>query len=147
MQIEEIAEVNEQENVRRFRRRELFVKTRSLGLRLIREGERIDEEEESLLYSSPRTDRVGVSGTRNPHFMEGRIAEHIDRKDSHETEKSRWMKMKAEAVSASENLPEKQKDVLRLRYIDCLTWTEIADRMGISDRWAYELARDALDSL
>lgn len=42
---------------------------------------------------------------------------------------------------------ETDRVILRLRYIECLTWGAIADRLGYSERQIYRLRKRALDNL
>ena len=50
--------------------------------------------------------------------------------------------------TAIERLPDPtQRRLLRLHYINGLSWIAVADRMHYSERWVYELRDKALEQL
>ena len=59
--------------------------------------------------------------------------------------KSLWMDRYDDIMSAIMRLPEKESDVLALRYVECLRWEECAHMMGYKDpRSIYPIHGNAL---
>lgn len=56
----------------------------------------------------------------------------------------RWKRAAIEAIRAVEEEEPRLAEVLELYYIDGLTWEQVAQRMGITERWAQTLNGRAL---
>lgn len=46
-----------------------------------------------------------------------------------------------------ETLPEKEKKIVRLRYVDCLHWKDVAEKVNYCESHCYRLHTDALEKL
>lgn len=42
-------------------------------------------------------------------------------------------------------VPEREQKLLRLRYLRCMTWEEVAEAMDYDVRWVYKIHGDALE--
>lgn len=60
---------------------------------------------------------------------------------------------KMEAISVYQSIedtinhvvPEREQKLLRLRYLRCMTWEEVAEAMDYDVRWVYKIHGDALE--
>ena len=56
-----------------------------------------------------------------------------------------WVRWKLDAINAIRSVEEPRlAEVLELYYIDGLTWEQVAQRMGLDQRWVYRLHGRAL---
>ena len=56
-----------------------------------------------------------------------------------------WVRWKLDAIDAIRSVGEPRlEEVLELYYIDGLTWEQVAQRMGLDQRWVYRLHGRAL---
>lgn len=87
-------------------------------------------------------DNTPVSGTKDPHRFDSYI-ELIDKIDRRIDE---LCAVKAEIFDLIEKIPDiKLRGLLIDRYINCLTFQQIADKMEISPRWVMSLHKRALN--
>lgn len=88
------------------------------------------------------SDNTPVSGTKEPHRLDS-YAELTDKIDRRIDE---LCAIKAEIFDLIEKIPDiKLRGLLIDRYINCLTFQQIADKMELSPRWVMRLHKRALN--
>lgn len=88
------------------------------------------------------SDNTPVSGTKDPHRFDGYTA--LTDKIDHRIDE--LCAVKAEVFELIEKIPDiKLRRLLNDRYINCLTFQQIADRMELSPRWVMRLHKRALN--
>ncbi len=64
-----------------------------------------------------------------------------------EADTQRLFHIMQDVEAVIEMLPQKEKEVLRLRYINGLKWEQIAEKLKYTDRNVYLLHKAALDRI
>jgi len=90
-------------------------------------------------------DRVQSSGTsdRVGHI----VADIADAEADMEKDIQRLARLRLDALELIRTLPEPDQSVMRLRYIVGMTWEDIAEGMGYSERNCYLIHRRAMRQL
>lgn len=87
-------------------------------------------------------DNTPVSGTKDPH----RFDSYTELNDKIDRRIDELCAIKAEIFDLIEKIPDiKLRGLLIDRYINCLTFQQIADKMEISPRWVMSLHKRALN--
>ena len=124
-------------------------------IRLLRYTEKLDAEKgvKTLLFTITNNlclDRLRKSGRRKEGSLEQESEEYFFQPEDsrHTPEKEVFHGELTEALdTAIASLPEKQQQAVLLRQSGELTFAELGEAMGISDRYAKKLIRQALDTL
>ena len=109
------------------------------------------EEYERLAASVPgqNYEAVRVDGTRS---LEAPFVKWICKLSDLEAKiketEAELEKVKAEVVATIEGLDdEREKDVLMLRYVSCMTWDEICEKLYLSERSAFRFHSEGLKKI
>lgn len=99
-------------------------------------GESITQSFSPAPARSGPSDKVGIAA--------GRLA---DMAAEIEADTQRLFRIMQDVEAVIELLPQKEKEVLRLRYINGLKWEQIAEKLKYTDRNVYLLHKAALDRI
>ena len=103
-------------------------------------------EEKIKSIKSPNYSGMPRGGT--PVTIEELLSDKIDLEKRIERLKGKGKKLKDSILEEIDSLEDpKQAEVLETFLIDCKTIEEIAERMGYTDRYIYDLYRDAVNEL
>ena len=117
---------------------------------LRRDRNRIVERLEQLRSAAEgltRTVRDGSAGTAEPDKMAKLVAEMEEVADQLSMAEAEYAIALGRAETALRMLPDKQRDVVRLREVDQMSWDAVADAMHYSRAQCYRYHEKARDKL
>ena len=104
----------------------------------------LDERIKSI--KSPNYSGMPRGGT--PVTIEELLSDKVDLEKRIQRLKDKGKRLKDSIIEEIDSLEDpKQAEVLELFLIDCMTIEEIAEDMGYTDRYIYDLYRDAINEL
>lgn len=114
------------------------------------EAERLEEE---LLYWRSKSEKMtramsGMpSGSGGEDQVSGSVEKIMELENRLEDKLSRMVKQRNEIEKIIDSLPEQQKQILYARYISCLTWDQVSQKMHFDYRWVLRLHKKALQAI
>ena len=104
---------------------------------------------ESLDATTPvYGERIGCSGSHNVHAMSDRICEAIDIEQTLIASIEKQIAMQSRIISAINEIPDIEcRAVLHWRYMKCLSWSAVADKIHMTEDGVYKKHRRALTEL
>lgn len=93
-------------------------------------------------------DTEKVKTSLNPNKLSGLVAKMVDLENEINTEIDNLYSLKKDIMHIINLIDSKDyKVLLNLRYLNFLTWEEIAVKMGYSVRWIYKIHKKAIMKL
>ena len=108
---------------------------------------RAERYREMAMRATGRTDAVRLSGTSHRSKVEDNVIAMMDvQREIEEKIKELMVETKRaqKLISRLEN--SKHRMVLEMRYLQGMTWEEIAEQMDYTLRWVHQLHKQALES-
>ena len=94
--------------------------------------------------SNTTTDRVQSSRHPDPMVLVDKL---VDAEAAINADIDELISLRAEAAAVFGSLPERDKTLMELRYLEGLTWEKVAERMSYSTRQVLRIHGDILISL
>lgn len=116
--------------------------------RELRQIERKVEAIETSLYSPKIPRLTGMpAAPGGGNAKEDMVAEHLELLDHYKAKKAELATEQLAIEKAIDSLPYRERTMLRLYYIDGLTWEDVCVQMSYSWKWVHQIHSDALQKL
>ena len=116
--------------------------------RELRQIERKVEAIEASLYSPKIPRLTGMpAAPGGGNAKEDMVAEHLELLDHYKAKKAELAAEQLAIEKAIDSLPYRERTMLRLYYIDGLTWEDVCVQMSYSWKWVHQIHSDALQKL
>lgn len=124
--------------------KEFLRKYRNMQYKIRNIESEIEEIETRLMPSAIRTDKEPTGGSPL-YYGDELLAEAADRKQELYEMREQALRIMIEISDIIDKVrPEELSRLLHMRYIECLTWEEIAVDLHYDIRWVYRLHGQAL---
>ena len=108
---------------------------------------RAERYRQLAMRATGRTDAIRLSGTSHRSKVEENVLNMVDvQREIEEKIKELMVETKRAQKMISRLEDPKHRMVLELRYLQGMAWEEIAEQMGYTLRWVYQLHRRAMES-
>lgn len=108
----------------------------------------VQEMESSLIYKGMTENESGGFGSPDVQKRNKALAKWITLKDELQKQIETLVKMKDKAIRMIDSLDDaKQLNIFYMHYLEGVTWTDIAEGLGITNQWVHELHKKGLQEL